>query len=295
MQHLIRLIAACLLAAGATAHAQQPLAQDINESVSDIEVTVKDLFGREQAGKVVITQFKPTGAGPFPILVLNHGRSSNRGEPARFRYTKQVRYFVERGFAVFVPTRIGYGQYLDGFDPEESGSCSGKDFAPMAKAGSAEILAVLDYAKRQPYADPKRALLVGQSVGGYLTVATAARRPDGLVGAINFAGGSGGDPVARPGNPCAPQRMESMYSGFGKTASVPMLWIYTENDLYFGPAFSRQWKDAFTKAGGQAEYHLLPPFAKNGHTLFANGVEIWAPLVSEFLVKLGFAGQPVAR
>lgn len=33
-------------------------------------------------------------------------------------------------------------------------------------------------------------MLVGQSVGGYLSVATAAGNPEGGVGAVNFAGGT---------------------------------------------------------------------------------------------------------
>lgn len=284
------LFAAGLLVASACIHAQQP-ASDINESVTSIEVSVKDLYGRDGSGKVVITQFKPAGNGPFPILILNHGRANDRHTPPRFRYLQQARYFVSRGFAVFEPTRIGYGELGTQFDPEDSGNCNARDFAPMAKAGSTEILAVLDYAKRQAYADPKRVLLVGQSVGGYLTVATAARNPDGLAGAINFAGGAGGDPVAHPGNPCGPQRMEAMYAGFGKTAKVPMLWIYTENDLFFGPVHSRAWSEAFIRNGGKAEYHLLPPFAKNGHTLFGNGVETWEPVVSAFLDKIGFPAE----
>lgn len=290
------LFAAWLFAAGAaTAHAQQ-LATDINEAVSSIDVTVKDLYGKEETGKVVITQFKPDGPGPFPIIILNHGRSpTNRRDPPRMRYTKQARYFVQRGFAVFEPTRIGYGQYSTQFDPEDSGACYGKDYAPMAKAASTEILAALDYAKRQSYVDPQRVLLVGQSVGGYSTVATAALAPAGLVGAINFAGGSGGDPVSHPGNPCQPERLEDMYAQFGKTTKAPMLWIYTENDLYFAPVHSKAWHAAFVKAGGVADYHLLPPFGKNGHLLFSNGTGIWEPIVSAFLEKLGFAGQPVKQ
>lgn len=291
MRHF--LLCLSLAATSFIVNAQQ-LANDLHESVTSLDVKVKDFYGREETGKVVVSQFRPDGGGPFPILILNHGRSSsNRSDPPRFRYTKQVRFFTERGFAVFVPTRIGYGEQGTRFDPEDSGSCNSKDFAPMAEAASTEILTVLKYAKEQSYADPKRVLIVGQSVGGYSTVATAAKHPEGLIAAINFAGGSGGDPASRPGIPCQGNRLEDMYARFGKTTQAPMLWIYTENDQYFNPAHSKAWHAAFVKAGGNAEYRLLPPFAKNGHTLFANGVEVWSPVVAEFLGKQGFNAEPV--
>ncbi|EJL88377.1 dienelactone hydrolase-like enzyme [Herbaspirillum sp. CF444] len=291
MRHF--LLCLSLAATTVTAGTQQ-LANDLHESVTSLDVKVKDFYGREETGKVVVTQFKPDGNGPFPILILNHGRSgTNRSDPPRFRYTKQARFFTERGFAVFAPTRIGYGEQGTHFDPEESGSCYSKNYAPMAEAATTEILAVLKYAKEQSYVDPNRVLIVGQSVGGYSTVATAAKHPDGLVAAINFAGGSGGDPVTHPGIPCQGNRLEDMYSRFGKTTTAPMLWIYTENDQYFNPSHSKAWHAAFVKAGGNAEYRLLPPFAKNGHTLFSNGVEIWSPIVAEFLGKQGFNAAPV--
>ena len=267
----------------------QTLAADLNEAVTDLTVSVQDMYGRDITGRVVVTQFKPDGDGPFPILILNHGRSgTNRALPARFRYTQQVRYFVKRGFAVFEPTRIGYGEAGVELDPEQSGDCKSKNYAPMALAARTEILAVLDYAKKQTYVDPKRVLLVGQSVGGYSTVATAAHNPDGLVAAINFAGGSGGDPLSHPGEPCESYKLEKMYANFGATAKAPMLWIYTENDQYFSPKNSQKWHASFVKAGGLADFKLLPPFGKDGHSLFSVGIEIWEPLVSAFLDQSTF-------
>ena len=291
-------LACCLCAAawsGCAAEPVQPLAQDLNEAVSRLPVTVKNLYGRSVTGNLIVTQFKPAGAGPFPVVIINHGRGSDRTTPGRFRYTQQARFFTERGFAVFVPTRLGYGDTGVEPDPEDSGGCRDKDYAPMAEAASNEVLAVLAYAKQQPYVNPERVLLVGQSVGGYTTTATAAKMPQGLVAAINFAGGSGGDPETHPGVPCQGAKLESMYAQFGKTAKVPMLWIYTENDLYFGPQYSQAWYAAFNKAGGQAEFKLLPPFAKNGHMLFISGLNIWEPLVAEFLGRNGFPAEPLKQ
>jgi len=274
-------------------HAQaDEIATDLHESVATINVKVKDLYGREETGKVVITQFKPDGDGPFPILVLNHGRADNRVDPPRFRYVDQVRFFTERGFAVFVPTRIGYGTAGTSFDPENNGG-GNPAYAPVAEAASTEILAALDYAKQQPYVDPQRVVLLGQSVGGFSTTATAAKNPAGLIIAINFAGGAGGNPVLHPGMPGNPGRLEDLYAQFGATTKAPMLWIYTENDKFFGPHYSKAWHDAFVKAGGSADYHLLPPFASNGHTLFAKGMEIWTPIVAQFLGEHGFPAEPL--
>ncbi|MEO6918300.1 MAG: alpha/beta fold hydrolase [Collimonas sp.] len=292
---IARCFAVCLCVSIGHASAQ-PLAQDINETVTKLPVTVKNLYGRDVTGDIIVTQFKPAGPGPFPPVIINHGRSgTDRSKPPRFRYTQQVRFFTERGFAVFVPTRLGYGDTGVEPDPEDSGGCAQKDYGPMAEAASTEVLAVLDYAKRQSYVNPERVLLVGQSVGGYTTTATAARMPQGLVAAINFAGGAGGDPDKHPGVPCQDGKLESMYAQFGKTSKAPMLWIYTENDLYFGPKYSQEWHAAFTKAGGHAEYKLMPAYGKNGHLLFSSGTTVWAPVVADFLDRVGFSAEPTGK
>ena len=268
----------------------QTRAADIYESTDSLAVQVKDMYQRDVTGTVVVTSYKPIGNGPFPILILNHGRSgTDRSQPARFRYTQQARYFVKRGFAVFVPTRIGYGAMGTSADPEDSGNCHQKNYAPMAEAASTQVIAVLAFAKQQSFADAKRVVIVGQSVGGYTAVATAAKNPDGLVAAINFAGGSGGNPQSRPGEPCEAYKLEKMYADFGATTKVPTLWIYTENDQYFAPKHSQAWHQAFVKSGGQAEFNLLPAFAADGHTLFAAGNSLWEPVVARFLDANGFA------
>jgi hypothetical protein len=74
---------------------------------------------------------------------------------------------------------------------------------------------------------------------------------------------------------------------FGRTARVPMLWIYTRNDSYFGPELSKRMVEAFRAGGGNVEYHLLSDFGNDGHFLIdsADAVQLWAPMVSQFLAK----------
>jgi len=66
-----------------------------------------------------------------------------------------------------------------------------------------------------------------------------------------------------------------------------MLWIYAENDTFFGPALSKKMHEAYTGAGGSADYHMLLPFGNDGHFLIgsADTIPLWAPLVSQFLDK----------
>lgn len=60
---------------------------------------------------------------------------------------------------------------------------------------------------------------------------------------------------------------------------------YVENDTFFGPALSKRMHQAYTEAGGTAEYHLLPAFGSDGHFLIdsRDAIPLWAPLVSQFL------------
>ena len=66
---------------------------------------------------------------------------------------------------------------------------------------------------------------------------------------------------------------------------MPTLWIYAENDENWGVDLPRSWHRAFVEAGGEADYVLLPPFARRGHALFYRdaAIPIWKPIVELFL------------
>ena len=86
----------------------------------------------------------------------------------------------------------------------------------------------------------------------------------------------------------APQALERMFGDYGKTARIPMLWIYTENDMYFGPELPRQWHAAYVATGGQAQLVQFPPQGDDGHLLFSRFPQLWQPKVAEFLDVQGF-------
>jgi dienelactone hydrolase len=278
-----------------TVSAQTPeepaLAKDLHEEIHRIDVTVKDLYNRSETKKIPLTVFKPNGEGPFPLVILNHGRAGSadkRMQPLRFRYEAQARYLVGKGFVVIVPTRVGYGEAFGDFDPETNGGCSTSQIEPMSIAASEQVLAAHSFAKSLKFVDANRWWVMGQSVGGLTSVATVWRNPPGLQGGINFAGGTGGDPVARPGQSCGVTQIVRLWKNKAKEAQADMLWLYWENDLFWGQQAPRDWHQAWTEGGGRAQFHQLPASGKDGHSGFTSDMDHWVPLVDAYLAKAGF-------
>ena len=265
----------------------------IHQDVFRLPVTVTDAAGRAVEHTIVVTVFSdPANPKPAPVLVLNHGRAAEaalRAQLGRAKFTDASHYLVRHGFIVAVPTRIGYG-ITAGPDVEYSGDCKRKNYAPGYAAAAAQTLAVLQaVSQRWPdAAAPDRAVVMGQSYGGTTAVTIAAQNPPTVQAAINFAGGGGGNPKTQPQKPCDPQQLERLFGGYGRTAKVPMLWVYAENDMYFGPEHPRKWHAAFEQSGGRAEFVQFPPHGEDGHSLFTRHPEAWKPKVTAFLKAQGF-------
>jgi dienelactone hydrolase len=276
----IAAFALCLAwAAGAGASA-------IVERVLKVPVKFDDMYRKTIEREITVSVFELPGGAPYPLLVLSHGRPPNdagRQSFGRARFSEASRYFASLGYSVWVPTRIGYGVSGADEDPEYSGRCGSKIYPPAYAAAAEQVLQVIDYAKRLPEIDAARVVSVGQSFGGTTSIALASRTPPGLIAAVNFAGGGGGEPLTRPGEPCDSFRLGEMFASYGKNARIPTLWIYTENDRYFAPRHVRSWYDAFRSHGGSGELFLLPPFGEDGHLLFTRELPVWKPIVERFL------------
>ncbi|HSD36320.1 MAG TPA: hypothetical protein VLC92_02360 [Rhodocyclaceae bacterium] len=289
-------IGLALLLAAPVFAADVVLANELNEAVVKLPISVSLRNGSTSNGEMLLTSFKPAGPGPFPVAIINHGRSIDRSTPERFRMLAMASYLVSQGFAVFVPTRLGYGGSAlpdsQPSDPENSGNCVDKDYVGAVGPAVQQIAEALTYARQQSYTDPARHLVIGQSTGGFASVAYAAGNPRGLIGYVNFAGGVGGDPLRHPGVPCQAERITRAYGDFGKTTHVPNLWIYTENDQYFAPRYSRGWHRAFAAGGSPSQFVLQESFGDDGHRLMGEGRARWSPLLDDFLVRLGLHPLP---
>ncbi|MBI3347129.1 MAG: hypothetical protein HY020_07950 [Burkholderiales bacterium] len=298
------------LALLAQAQEASRLQADVREAIVRVPAHVEDAFGKAVDGELLVTTFRPPGPGPFPLVVISHGRSvDKRAEYKRQRFESAARFFVRKGFAVAVPLRLGYGELAEAGDPESSVSCEAPRFGAALQAASQQILAVREFMARQPDIDASRTVLAGVSVGGIATIAATSTHVPGQVAAINFAGGHGGNPEKHPGDPCQSDQLRRIFRAYAEgnarvAPATPTLWIYAENDHFFAPGHARRWASAYAAGGGAVDLRVLPAYGDDGHKLFTTGNDVWQPLVDDFLKPLGFdqpgrvpappAAQPLA-
>jgi dienelactone hydrolase len=226
---------------------------------------------------------RPDDDERHPLAVINHGTprdASDRQRMSARDFRGQAREFASRGWVAVSFTRRGYGASA-GEDAEFSGNCSTAFYAPAGRRSAEDVREVIRLMKEKPYVDGAKVVSVGRSSGGFATVALTADPPPGLVAAINFAGGRGS---IRPDEVCNPSGLIEAFAVFGRTSRVPMLWVYAENDHYFGLDLAKRFYQAFTAGGGKAEFIAAPVFGRDGHSLFTRvGTPIWSIYVDSFL------------
>jgi len=243
---------------------------------------------------------RPVGEGPFPLVIMNHGVSLNPTDRAFFplvEFRDAAKWFANRGYLVVAPVGTAYGataidipeRGLYGPFFSRVGKCSNPNFRDPGLALAQVDLWIIDYMAAERRIIPKDVIVVGQSAGGWASIALSSLNPPQVKAIITFAAGRGGRVDGKPNNNCAPDKLVEATAEFGRTARVPMLWIYIENDTYFGPSLSKRMHEAFVAAGGNVEYRLLPPFGDEGHFFVGSpeSVRIWAPLVEKFLDERG--------
>jgi dienelactone hydrolase len=234
--------------------------------------------------------FRPAGPGPFPLVVINHGTAQSalwRAILPVAEFAAAAQWFVARGYAVVVPQRLGHGE-TGGPYLEDQRGCDDADFPSAGFGAARSIEAAIAYMTAQPFVRRTGVIVVGHSAGAWGALALASRNPPAVRAVISFAAGRGGWASNRPNSNCAPARLVETAGLFGKTTRIPTLWIYAENDSFFGPALAKQMAEAFWAAGGRIEFHLLPPFGSDGHYLLPlpGGAPVWTPIVEKFLAAL---------
>lgn len=238
-------------------------------------------------------EIRPRGPGPFPLVVLAHGTPGEESLRREYRvetYTTVAVEFARRGFVALAFLRRGYGVSAGDY-AETSGPCGASRYVESGLETARDLGEAIRLMSELPYVDRRRALVVGQSAGGFGTLALARTAPPQVLGLVNFAGGRG---HFRERNAvCEPEKLVAAMRTFGQGARLPSLWIYAENDALYRPELVRQMHQAFVNGGGaSAELKLMPATVAEGHALFLADPVAWRAPVDAFLRRLGLPAMP---
>jgi dienelactone hydrolase len=244
------------------------------------EQVIRIPAGADKLAFLQTTVFRPNGPGPFPLLIINHGKDA--GDPhlqPRDRFIFMATAFVKRGYAVMVPMRQGFanssGTYAD----------FGCDMTANGQAQAADVLDALSYAREQSWVDDDHVIIAGQSYGGLATIALGTQDVRGVRGLINFAGGLRDD-----GSQCNWRtELVRAFASYGSQNKIPSLWMYGTNDSLFGPDLVARMHTAFVRNGGRARLYEFGAFKRDSHGMLASrdGEKVWWGETESFLRQVG--------
>ena len=279
---LLLALLACLSTAPAPASTAAP-PPEVDVALNESVVTIPrqgPLFRFE----LETTLYRPEGDGPFPLVVINHGKAA--GNPrfqGRYRPAHAARFFLRRGYAVLVPMRQGFSKSTGSYN---NALCN---IESNGRLQAEDVKATLDWATAQPWPDKERILVVGQSHGGWTTLAFGTLDYPGVKGLINFAGGLRQDSCI-----AWKQGLAGAAAAYAGATRLPSLWFYGDNDSVFPPDTFRPMHESYVAAGGRARLVAFGSFGADGHAMFGSraGLTIWQPEVAKFLADLGLPHEP---
>lgn len=242
--------------------------------------------GAARTASLQTTVFRPNGPGPFPLLVINHGKEAGAPQAqARDRFIFMATAFVKRGYAVMVPMRQGFASSTGTYAEH------GCDMTANGHAQAADVLDVVGFARRLDWIDAERIVIAGQSYGGMATLALGTHKVPGVRALINFAGG------LRDDSPHCDWRaaLVRAFGEYGQHNQIPSLWLYGLNDSLFGPDLVLRMHEAFIRSGGKARLYAFGQFKRDAHGVLASrdGEKIWGPEIGRFLREAGMPTEEI--
>jgi pimeloyl-ACP methyl ester carboxylesterase len=238
--------------------------------------------------RILVRVCRPSTDAPARLVVINHGSPPNpavrpRMQPGRCDQ-EAARWFLTRGYVVAFPLRRGYGA-TGGEWAESYGPCDRADYFQAGLETARDIDAAVEALTTLPFVRPDGVVIVGQSAGGWGTIAYDSLAHPKVAAFIVMAGGRGGHLHDEPNRNCHPEWLAQAAGRYGSTATTPMLWVYAMNDTFFAPAIARALYQQFTSRGGRAEFEQPSQFDGEGHELFfgRGGSMIWGQIVENYL------------
>jgi carboxymethylenebutenolidase len=227
--------------------------------------------------------YRPSGSGPFPAVLYNHGSAPGMLSKQAFDALGPV--FVSHGWVLFGPFRRGQGlSAAAGPFIGDQMDAAGKKGGPAARAAEAvrlletdhlnDQLAALEWLRQQSFVQKNRIAVAGTSFGG-IEVVLGAERGD-YCAAVDTAGGA--QTWARS------PLLQSVMIHAVQNSKIPIFFFQAANDYDLQPSkiLSAVMKDA----GRPYQLKIYPAYGnsiEDGHAFGYFGATIWADDVLRFL------------
>src|SRR5581483_10454507 len=130
----------------------------------------------------------PVGKGPFPLVIMNHGVAMDPKERSFFplvEFRDAAFWFARRGYLVAAPAGPGYGglgldmpeRGIHGVFFQEIGKCSNPNFRDAGLKVATLDLWTIKYLSTRRDIVADNIIVVGQSAGGWGSIALASQNP----------------------------------------------------------------------------------------------------------------------
>jgi carboxymethylenebutenolidase len=234
--------------------------------------------------------WKPSGAGPFPAILFNHGSGAEDAQHTAGRTMAEAAsglapIFLRHGYAFLYLCRRGQGLSADqgpftqdALKQAEAKSLDARrqlHYQLLTGSQLDDALSGLTFLKTVPDVDPKRIAIVGHSFGGMLTLLSGDH--DSTIRAeVTFAAGANSWRSSQ-------ELGDRILAAVRKTAA-PIMLVYAANDFDTTPG-----KDISAELNRFHKSHLLkiyPAIGKtsdDGHNLLYLGISEWESDVFQFL------------
>ena len=227
--------------------------------------------------------YKPSGTGPFPTVLYNHGSAPGLLNNQAFDLIGPL--FTARGWAFFAPYRRGQGLSSDAgpYIQDEIRAAHARGGETLAAETMIRLLstdqlqdqmAALTWLKIQPFVRPSQIATMGNSFGGIETVLGVEQ--GGYCAGVDPSGGAESWDGA-PG-------LQSIMLHAVQHSEAPILFLQADNDYSLAP--SRTLYTAMKALNKTAELRIYPPYGKShqeGHSFAYRGASTWIDDVVRFM------------